>query len=111
MARRSRNHLEFLLATADSRKQKALAHYHLAVFHDNNSRPNLAIFHYRRALHLGLPTNRKSEALAWLASSLHKTDCLDEALKALRRSLRFRPSPALKHFLVTLEGRLRSLPQ
>jgi tetratricopeptide (TPR) repeat protein len=109
MARRSRKQLELLLAKADTRRQQADAHFRLAVFHDNNARPTVAIYHYRRALRLGLPANRKSEALARLASSLKKTNCFDQAIKALHRSLRLRPSPALKCFLAALEHRIVNL--
>ena len=83
MGRRSRKHLELQVANADSRGDKALPHFQLEVFYDNNSRERVAISHYRRALQLGLPENRKSEAPAWLASSHYKINCSKELLKLL----------------------------
>jgi len=92
--RRTVRQLETALRQAISREQKALAHYRLAIFHDNNSREKIAIPHYRVALRLGLDGKRKSEAHAWLAR------------KHLHRALRLTRSVELKGFLAELEKKI-----
>ena len=104
--RRTVRQLETALRQAISREQKALAHYRLAIFHDNNSREKIAIPHYRVALRLGLDGKRKSEAHAWLASSLYKTGQPAQARKHLHRALRLTRSVELKGFLAELEKKI-----
>ena len=59
--------------SARSRSDRAIAHYNLGLFHDNNGREAEAIPHYEAPLELGLDGAAQSQALAWLASSLYKT--------------------------------------
>jgi len=101
--RRTVRQLEIALHRATTRREKALAHFHLAIFHDNNGREEIAISHYMIALHLGLDGKRKSEAYAWLASSLYKTGQPKQARKHLMQSLRLARDAELKNFLVGLE--------
>jgi tetratricopeptide (TPR) repeat protein len=104
--RRSIDGLEANLARAPSVKAKAIAHYQLGLFHDNNSREAEAIPHYRSAIALGLPRTVEAEALAWLASSLYKTGSADAARRAVQKSLRLAADPHLCRFLSRLEGRI-----
>jgi tetratricopeptide (TPR) repeat protein len=104
--RRSVTGLEAKLARAPSVKAKAIAHYQLGLFHDNNSREAKAIPHYRSAIALGLPRVVKAEAFAWLASSLYKTGSPDAARRSVRNSLRLAPDSQLCRFLSRLEGRI-----
>lgn len=69
--------------TDDSR---ALAHFELALFHDNNGREAEAVPHYEAAISLGLDKKRDAEALAWLASSLYKTGRPQEAIQRLTQA-------------------------
>lgn len=103
---RSRKPLESLLDVAGSRKDRALAHYNLAVFHYSNAREILAIPHYRLALRLGLPVNLKLTALAWLASSLYKTNQSPQALRAIRQCRALGPPSGIASFLDKLESRI-----
>jgi len=104
--RRTVRQLETALRQATTRGQKALAHYRLAIFHDNNNREKMAIPHYRLALRLGLSGKRKSEAHVWLASSLYKTGQPVEARKHLHQALRLTRSVELKRFLGGLEKKI-----
>ena len=94
------------LAHAFSRKERAEAHFQLALFHDNNSREAQAIPHYRRALRLGLAGESKAQALVWLASSLHKTGKSKAAFRYLDLAFRLTDDAALLKFLEGLRGRI-----
>ncbi len=75
--RRKRRSLALLttaLQQATTKSAKARAHYDLALFHYNNSREAQVIRHYESVLALGVDQTLEPEALAWLASSLYKTD-------------------------------------
>jgi len=102
---RSRSELEQAIATAPTDAARASAHLALAIFHDNNSREAEAIPHYEAALRLGLDPTPRAEALAWLASSLHKTGRPLEALQRIDESLAAGPTPELTRFLTGLRRR------
>jgi hypothetical protein len=113
MKRRSRANLEAEVDSAESLRHKAIALYRLALFHDNNSRESHAIPLYEKALKAGLDPALEAKALAWLASSLHKTGEPKRAMMRLRqsRAIARRPKNAsLEKFLDGLEVRIaRSL--
>lgn len=106
MKRRNQKDLEKLVATA-SPKNKAVAYYNLGVFHDNNAREADAIPNYEKALKLGLDRKKKSECLAWLASSLYKTGKPKEAIRRLEESYKLADTK-LKIFLVGLKKRINN---
>ena len=94
-------------ATDDSR---ALAHFELALFHDNNGREAEAVPQYEAAISLGLDKKRNAEALAWLASSLYKTDRPHDAIQRLMQARAMAQDTGLQRFLDGLERRInRSL--
>ena len=94
-------------ATDDSR---ALAHFELALFHDNNGREAEAVPHYEAAISLGLDKKRDAEALAWLASSLYKTSRPHDAIQRLTQARAMAQDIGLRRFLNRLERRVnRSL--
>lgn len=66
-----------------------------------------AIPHYLAALELGLEAPVESEALAWLASSLYKTDSSEEALTRVRQSRSLASDEELIRFLARLEKRIQ----
>jgi tetratricopeptide (TPR) repeat protein len=105
--RRSRQHLEQAVAAARTRSAKSRAHFALALFHDNNSREREAIPHYKAALSIGLGALHHAEALAWLASSLHKTGRPRAALQLIEQARDRAPSGELRTFLNGLERRVR----
>lgn|GEM_PF-1195444 len=105
--RRNQARLEQAIAAARTRQAKALAHFQLALFHDNNAREHDAIPHYEAALRLGLDLSCRGEALAWLASSLYKTGRLRTALKKIAESRSHTRDPGLRIFLDGLERRVR----
>ena len=78
--RRSRRDLENAILNAATPPEAASAHFELALFHDNNNREAEAIPHYEEALRLVLPSEQRAKCLAWLASSLYKTEKFQEAL-------------------------------
>ena len=92
--------------SASSRSDRAIAHYNLGLFHDNNGREAEAIPHYEAALDLGLDGATQSQALAWLASSLYKTGALEEATKRVRQSQSLACDASLVRFLSGLERRI-----
>jgi Tetratrico peptide repeat len=104
--RRNRAQLERIVEQSRTAHARALAELNLAVFHDNNSREVEAIPHYRRAIRLGLPAPIRTEALAWLASSLYKAGAPRAGLRCLRASRRLIPRAALSGFLDALERRI-----
>ncbi|HEX3700345.1 MAG TPA: tetratricopeptide repeat protein [Phenylobacterium sp.] len=104
--RRSRASLEAALAAAPDAGARAQACYELALFHDNNSREAEAIPLYRQAIALGLPTARRAEALAWLASSLVKTGSPDEARQRAMEARELTSDAALRLFLEGLQRRI-----
>jgi tetratricopeptide (TPR) repeat protein len=106
--RRSARQLNDLIGAARGRREKALAYYQLALFHDNNSREREAISNYLRAIELGLPRSTKAAALAWLASSLHKTGAPRAATARLNQSSRLTKDPELMKFLAGLRRRIRA---
>ena len=107
MPRRSRRQLEASVASALTDAERAIAHYELGLFHDNNGREREAIPHYERALVLGLPSEMQAACLAWLASSLFKTSRPHEALLRLQQSHEHEPDADLRTFLNGLERRIR----
>ena len=110
--RRNRGRLQDAIAAARTPQAKALAHFQLALFHDNNARERDAIPHYEAALRLGLDSPRCAEALAWLASSLYKTGRPRTALSKIAESRSHTRDPGLRTFLDGLERRalLRARP-
>jgi tetratricopeptide (TPR) repeat protein len=106
LVRRNRSQLEAALAAAQTQYDKALAHYRLGLFHDNNSREAEAVPHYETAIELGLPHDTEAHAFAWLASSLHKTGFPDRALGALQRASALTTDSPLQRFLGRLERRI-----
>jgi hypothetical protein len=105
--RRNRVQLEQAIAAARTLQEKALAHFQLALFHDNNARERDAIPNYEAALRLGLDSSRHAGALAWLASSLYKTGQPGIALAKIAESRRRTRDPELRMFLDGLERRVR----
>ncbi len=107
---KSRRSLAALLSQIDkaaTQRQRARAYFNLALFHDNNSREADAIPYYQRALRVGLTGETRAQALAWLASSLHKTRRPRLALKSLAKSRAATRDRALREFLDRLEQRIR----
>ncbi len=105
--RRNRGQLERAVAAATTPEEVALAHYRLAVFHDNNSREAEAIPHYQRALQGSLDRHTTAHALAYLASSLHKTGQPQAALDRVEEALTLSQDPELTRFLLGLRGRIQ----
>ncbi|MGH8227132.1 MAG: tetratricopeptide repeat protein [Steroidobacteraceae bacterium] len=91
---------------AASRSASALAHFELAVFHDNNDREAEAIPHYAAAIRRGLKGARAVRARAWLASSYWKVGRPDSALQLIGGLHGARMSPELRAWIDRLEGRL-----
>ena len=85
IARRSWPQLADAVQRAKSDAEKAVAHFNLGLFHDNNGREAEAIPRYEAALTLGLDRSQRPYCLAWLASSLYKTGRLAEGLGRRRR--------------------------
>ncbi|HEY1661219.1 MAG TPA: hypothetical protein VGI03_02270 [Verrucomicrobiae bacterium] len=104
--RRNLHRLLDALKSAKGTKAKALAHYQLALFHDNNSREPEAIPHYRKAIRCGLSGRLEAMARAWLASSLCKTGDHRGAAKECGRALKMACDPKLLKFLRGLQGRI-----
>ena len=104
--RRNRRSLEAHVLKAKNRKEKALAHYELGLFHDNNNREREAIPNYMKAISLGLKPVLKAQALAWLASSLYKTGSQKKARVKLQAAIRITRDPNLRKFLNQLDRRL-----
>ena len=88
---------------------RALAHFELAVFHDNNGREAEAVPQYEAAIGLGLDEKRNAEALAWLASSLYKTGRPHDAMRRLAAARAVAPDANLRRFLAGLERRIHRL--
>ena len=107
MKRRSKDQLQEAIRRAKNNRARAIAHYNLALFHDNNARETEAIPHYLTALHLGLTKEMKSHALAWLASSLYKIGKPQEALQKARQAGRI-ANQSLQKFLLGLERRIQT---
>ena len=102
---RSRGQLEQAIASAQTDAERGRAHFNLAIFHDNNCRETEAIPHYQEALRLGIEQELVVEALAWLASSLHKTGRSKEALERIEQSFALGPPTQLAQFLAGLRRR------
>lgn len=107
MKRRSFQALKAEIEGARTKRERALAFYNLALFHDNNSREPEAIPNYEAALRLGLIGETRAKAFAWLASSLHKTGCPGRARVALENARAQTRDRGLKKFLDGLERRIR----
>ena len=103
---RNKKRLEEKIKKAKSRKEKAIAYYNLGLFHDNNGREIKAVPNYKLALKFGLEKRLKSQALAWLASSLYKTSKPKDALKKVRES-EIIADGRLQNFLTGLENRIK----
>jgi hypothetical protein len=93
--RRNLAKLQQAVSDATDPRSRALAWYHLGVFHDNNGREAQAIPFYRAALRLGLPGALRPKASAWLASSLHKTGSSRAAILQCDRTLKMRCTKSL----------------
>ena len=106
--RRTAKRLLTNLQRAESGPGRAIGHFDLALFHDNNARETEAIPHYEAALAEGLSGEKRAECLAWLASSLHKTGRPEEALDRLREARDATSSAELMKFLLGLERRIRA---
>jgi len=106
MKRRNKKTLEKNISAVKSRKAKAIANYKLALFHDNNNREKEAIPLYKTSISLGLTKDTKAEALAWLSSSLYKTNQPKEAIKRLRQAQQLTKNKKLVKFLSGLEKRI-----
>ena len=104
--RRSLAALTAALNRATTQSDKARAHYDLGLFHDNNGREAQAIPHYREALALDIDPAVVPEALAWLASSLHKTGHRTEASLRVGQALRLTTDSSLEGFLRRLLRRI-----
>jgi hypothetical protein len=105
-SRRNPKVLQQRVTRAKTKNAKAIAYFQLAVFHDNNSREAKAIPSYLAAIRLGLPPRTRAKALAWLASSLYKTDSPAAALRYVRQSLRSATGSDLVTFAKGLERRI-----
>lgn len=103
--RRTRTSLERRIAESRTDEERAIAYYHLGLFHDNNAREADAIPNYRKALELGLDRETRAKALAWLASSLYKTNNSQEAMKCLGESMEI-ADDELRRFLQGLKKRV-----
>ncbi len=104
--RRNLKALQRAVAAARGNRERAAALYRLAVIHDNNGREAEAIPHYRRALALGLDRATSPRAMAWLASSLFKTNRAAAAMRWTRQALEGSCPPELRRFLLGLQGRI-----
>ncbi|HZU13259.1 MAG TPA: tetratricopeptide repeat protein [Chloroflexota bacterium] len=104
--RRSLSALSAAVDQAGTRHDRAVAHYNLALFHDNNGREAEAIPHYEQALALGLSLPLRAEALAWLASSLYKTGRPSAALERAQEALALTDDADLRGFLLRLTRRI-----
>jgi hypothetical protein len=100
--RRNREALERAVAAASTDREKALAHYNLALFHDNNGREAEAIPHYEAALPQGLDAPLKARCLAFLASSLMKTGREQEARVRAQEASEVADEPDLRQFVAGL---------
>jgi tetratricopeptide (TPR) repeat protein len=103
--RRSRTALEKKIDEAKTKHEKAIAYYNLGQFHDNNGRESSAIPHYNKALALGLDKRTRAKALAWLASSLHKTGEPELAMQRISESMEI-ANAKLREFLTGLKARV-----
>jgi tetratricopeptide (TPR) repeat protein len=106
--RRNRTSLEQKIAVATTDSEKAIAYYNLGLFHDNNARETEAIPNYRKALQLGLDKETRARALAWLASSLYKTDQPQEAMQRIGESMEIADAE-LQRFLTRLKKRIQKV--
>lgn len=104
--RRNLIKLENKIMAAHTKRGRAIAHYNLGLFHDNNGREVKAIPNYKKALNLGLRRNLRAQALAWLSSSLYKTGRYNLALTTLRQSKNLAKDRNHVKFLKGLEGRI-----
>lgn len=104
---RNRKRLEMAVSAAKTSSKRALAHYNFGLFHDNNAREPEAIPNYEKAIKLGLDQQTKAKALAWLASSLYKTNKPSKGLKKLKESFSLTTDEKLKKFLAGLEKRIQ----
>jgi hypothetical protein len=106
MARRSLSRLKADVAEAKRAGDIALAHYRLALFHDNNSREHEAIPHYLAALAHGLPPPLKAETHAWLASSYFKTGVTEAARAQAQLAVQEANDAKLRAFAMRLVSRI-----
>lgn len=106
MTHRSKKQLEQAIQRAKNTRGKAIAYYELGLFHDNNARETEAIPNYLKALELGLNSEMKARALAWLASSLYKTGKSKEAFRRCLESQGITRNRKLQKFLKGLGRRI-----
>ena len=103
MGRRNKKRLKEVIVQAKGKKERAFAYYQLGLFHDNNAREAEAIPNYMKALELGLDRETKAKALAWLASSLYKTNEPKKGLARCHESQKITKDKKLKEFLDRIE--------
>ena len=82
--------------TGDSR---ALAHFELALFHDNNGRELEAVPQYEAAISIGLDKKKNVATLTSLASSLNKTGRPRDGDDLRTRIRQLQPVPVPELFL------------
>lgn len=109
MKRRNLKQLEQIIEKASTTEEQASAYYQVGLFHDNNAREAEAIPNYEKAIQLGLDRETKAKALAWLASSLYKTDRPKQGLQKAQESLGITNDPKLRKFLLGLEKRIKKV--
>lgn len=109
MKKRSLKDLEEKITIARTKKQKARAYYKLGLFHDNNSREIKAIPYYKKAIVFGLDKPTKAKALAYLASSMYKTNNSKKAIKKLNTALKITKNIKLRKFLLRLKNKIKTL--
>ncbi len=108
--RRSLKLLQRDIKKAKNDRAKAEAYFALALFHDNRSREAKAIPNYRNAICYGLLKEKKSRALAYLASSLWKTGQPEKAIGNARIAERFTHDSAFKTWIKRLVARIERNP-
>lgn len=104
--KRNRKQLETVVQMARGQRAKAIAYYHLGVFHDNNNRELAAIPCYQQALRLGLNRETKTKALTWLSSSLFKTEKEKLALRYAKQAKEMTQDAELGRFIEGLIKRI-----
>lgn len=110
MRRRRLSELEQALRDAPSRSAKALAHFRLAVFHNNDGREVEAIAHCRAAIRRGLGGRQAVQAHAWLANRYCKVGRPQHALRCIAELRRRRLPTDVRAWVGRLEGRVRRNP-
>ena len=105
--KRNKEQLEERIIKARNIRSKAIAYYNLAVFHDNNAREAKAIPNYLNALKFGMESKIKAKCLAWLASSLYKTNKPKAGLQRCREAMKINKDKKLQKLLIGLKKRIQ----